>query len=124
MASFFADSYAIIEILKGNERFLPYMTGHLVTTEFNICEVAFAVCRDYPEKTRQVMARVRKMVALMPTTDEDYCEGAAMRRKTTRTGKKLSTIDCVGYAVSCRQKIPFLTGDREFEDLDNVEFAR
>jgi hypothetical protein len=53
MASFFADSYAIIEILKGNERYLPYMTGHLVTTEFNICEVAFAVCRDYPEKTRQ-----------------------------------------------------------------------
>lgn len=124
MSSFFADSYAIIEILKGNERYLPYMTGHLVTTEFNFCEVAFAVCRDYPEKTRQVMARVRKMVALAPTTDEDYCEGAAMRRKTTGAGKKLSTIDCVGYAVSRRQKIPFLTGDREFEDIENVEFVR
>ncbi|MFA6364304.1 hypothetical protein [Methanoregula sp.] len=60
MASFFADSYAIVEILKGNERYLPYMAGHLVTTEFNLCEVAFAVCRDYPEKTRHVMARVFK----------------------------------------------------------------
>lgn len=124
MASFFADSYAIIEILKGNERYLPYMAGHLVTTEFNICEVAFAVCRDYPDKTRQVMGRVRKMVTLVPTTDEDYCEGAAMRRKTTSAGKKLSTIDCVGYAVSRRQKIPFLTGDREFEDIEKVEFVR
>ena len=124
MASFFADSYALIEILKGNERYIPYINGNLVTTEFNICEVTFAVCRDYPDKTRQVMARVRKMVTLLSTTDGDYCEGAAMRRKTTGAGKKLSTIDCVGYAVSRRQEIPVLTGDREFEDIEDVEFVR
>ena len=35
-----------------------YQAGQLITTEFNICEVAFAVCRDYPDRTRQVMARV------------------------------------------------------------------
>jgi hypothetical protein len=56
---------------------------------FNICEVAFAVCRDYPDKTRNVMAHVRKIVTLMPTTDEDYCSGAVMRTTTTREGKKL-----------------------------------
>ena len=50
MASFFADSYAIIEILKGNENYRHYQAGQLITTEFNICEVAFAVCRDYPEQ--------------------------------------------------------------------------
>jgi predicted nucleic acid-binding protein len=124
MASFFADSYAIIEILKGNENYRNYQTGHLVTTEFNICEVAFAVCRDYPDRARQVMARVRKMVTLVSTTDEDYCLGSTMRRETTGAGKKLSTIDCVGYAVSRRQKIPFLTGDREFKDIKYVEFVR
>jgi len=124
MASFFADSYALIEILKGNENYLCYLTGKLVTTEFNICEVAFAVCRDYPEKARPVMARIRKIITLVSTTDGDYCEGSAMRRKTNNAGKKLSTIDCVGYAVSQRQKIPFLTGDHEFEDIDNVEFVR
>jgi PIN domain nuclease of toxin-antitoxin system len=84
----------------------------------------FAVCRDCPDKARQVMARIRKMVTLVLTTDEDYCEGAAMRRKTTSAGKKLSTIDCAGYAVSRRQKIPFLTGDREFEDIKEVAFVR
>ena len=70
MASFFADSYAIIELLKGNENYRDYLTGYLVTTEFNICEVTFAVCRDYPDKTRHVMARVRKMVTILATTDE------------------------------------------------------
>jgi len=47
-----------------------------------------------------------------------------MRRRTTGAKKKLSTIDCVGYAVSRRQKIPFLTGDHEFEDIKDVEFVR
>lgn len=89
MASFFADSYAIIEILKGNENYRPYQAVSLVATEFNICEVAFAVCRDYPDKTLKVMALVRKMVVLKQTTDEDYCSGAAMRRTTTSAGKKL-----------------------------------
>ena len=89
MASFFADSYAIIEILKGNEHYREYPAGHLIATEFNICEVAFAVCRDYPDKTHRVMVLVRKMVSLETTTDEDYCEAAAMRRTTTIAGKKL-----------------------------------
>jgi predicted nucleic acid-binding protein len=124
MAPFFADSYAIIEILKGNEHYRKYQTDHLIATEFNICEVAFAVCRDYPDKTHSVMALVRKMVSLEPATDEDYCSAAAMRRTTTSTGKKFSTIDCVGYSVARRLEIPFLTGDREFEDIDNVVFVR
>ena len=108
---------------KGNENYRPYQAVSLVAMEFNICEVAFAVCRDYPDKTHKVMALVRKMVVLEQTTDEDYCSGAAMRR-TTRAGKKLSTIDCVGYSVAHRLRIPFLTGDREFEDIDDVEFVR
>lgn len=124
MTSFFADSYAIIEILKGNENYRPYQAATLVATEFNICEVAFAVCRDYPDKTHMIMERVRKMVVLKQTTDEDYCSGAAMRRVTTSAGRKLSTIDCVGYSVARRFQIPFLTGDREFEDIDDVEYVR
>jgi len=124
MVSFFADSYAIIEILKGNEQYHPYTAAQLVTTEFNICEVAFAVCRDYPDRTRTVMDHVRKIVTLIPTTDEDYCSGAIMRITTTRKGMKLSTIDCVGYAVSRRLDLPFLTGDREFEKIECVEFIR
>lgn len=124
MPSFFADSYAIIEILKGNGNYRPYQEVTLVATEFNICEVAFAVCRDYPHKTHTVMKQVRKMIILKPTTDEDYCCGAAMRRATTSAGRKLSTIDCVGYSVARRLQIPFLTGDREFEEIDDVEFVR
>jgi len=124
MVSFFADSYAIIEILKGNEHYRRYLAATQVTTEFNICEVAFAVCRDYPEKARDIMEQVRTIITLIPTTDEDYCSAAGLRRTTTGEGKKLSTIDCVGYSVARRLAIPFLTGDREFQDIKGVEFVQ
>ena len=37
---------------------------------------------------------------------------------------KRSMTDCIGYAVSLRLKIKFMTGDKEFEYLENVEFIR
>jgi hypothetical protein len=124
MSTFFADSYAIIEMLKGNENYLLFQNERLITTEFNICEVGFAVCREFPADATRVLKMVRKMVTLHATRDEDYCSGAAWRKEASGQGKKLSTIDCVGYSVANRLNIPFLTGDREFADMDNVQFVR
>ena len=124
MSSFFADSYALIEMLKGNENYRSYQSEQLIATEFNICEVGFAVCREYPADAPRVLRTVRKMVAIQETLNEDYCAGAVRRKEASGQGKKLSTIDCVGYSVANRLNIPFLTGDREFADMDNVCFVR
>jgi PIN domain nuclease of toxin-antitoxin system len=82
------------------------------------------VCRNYPENAPQILKTVRKMVTLTATIKKDYCSGAARRKEASGLGKKLSTIDCVGYSVANRLKIPFLTGDREFADMSNVQFVR
>ena len=124
MSSFFADSYALIEMLKGNENYRSFQSEQLITTEFNICEVGFAVCREYPANATRVLKAVRKMVVIHETRDEDYFSGAARRKEASGKGKKLSTIDCVGYSVANRLNIHFLTGDREFADMDNVQFVR
>lgn len=124
MPSFFADSYAIIEMLKGNRNDEPYRANRLVTTEFNICEVGFALCREYPADAARILRSVRSRVTIQKTLDTDYCSGAATRKQASGEGKKLSTIDCVGYSVANRLRIPFLTGDREFAGMDNVQFVR
>jgi hypothetical protein len=124
MPSYFADSYALIEMLKGNKNYRSFQSERLITTEFNICEVGFAVCRDYPANAPQVLKTVRKMVTLQATRDEDYCSGAARRKQESGKGKKLSTIDCIGYSVANWLSIQFLTGDREFADMENVQFVR
>ena len=87
MPSYFADSYALIEMLKGNENYRPFQSERLITTEFNICEVGFAICRDYPAIAPKILQTVRKMVILQPTRDEDYCSGAARRKQASGEGK-------------------------------------
>ena len=43
----YADTYALIEILRGNPNYKPYKT--LITSEFNLLELAYALTRDYNE---------------------------------------------------------------------------
>ncbi len=112
MATFFADTYAIIEILKGSFPYRPYRDAVMVTTEFNLCESAYAIYRDYPD------------MRLYHPGDRDYLNAARMRRKYTREGRKFSLIDCVGYSVAESLEMPFLTGDREFEGLQGVEYVK
>jgi predicted nucleic acid-binding protein len=124
MATFFADTYAIIEFLKGSPDYLPYKDAVLVTTEFNLCEFAYAAFRDYPDTAQEICSQVRHGMRLYHPGDRDYLRAARMRRVHARQGRKFSLIDCVGYSVAESLTIPFLTGDREFEDLPGVEFVK
>ena len=36
----------------------------------------------------------------------------------------VSITDCVSYIIAKKLGINFLTGDREFEDIENVEFIK
>jgi len=36
----------------------------------------------------------------------------------------MSMADCISYIQSKEVGVKFLTGDKEFEDLDNVEFVK
>ena len=38
--------------------------------------------------------------------------------------KKMSYMDCMGYVLSQNLNIKFLTGDKQFEGLDGVEFVK
>ena len=38
--------------------------------------------------------------------------------------KKLSIPDAVGYTIAKKHGVKFLTGDRDFENMENVEFVR
>ena len=45
-----------------------------------------------------------------------------MDLKTTH--RKLSIPDAIGYTVARRLNIKFLTGDKDFEGMENVEFVK
>jgi predicted nucleic acid-binding protein len=124
MPTFFADTYAIIEILKGSAHYRPYKDAVLVTTEFNLAEFAYAVARDYPDAATEICSQVRHSMRLYHPGDRDYLRAAHIRRQSAAGGKKFSLIDCVGYSVAESLYLPFLTGDQEFNGMSGVEFVK
>lgn len=71
MPTFFADTYAIIELLKGSPRYRPYKDAVLITTEFNLAEFAWAVTRDYPDAAQDICSQVRHGMRLYHPGDRD-----------------------------------------------------
>jgi len=47
-----------------------------------------------------------------------------LRKKLKGKGLNISYADAVGYSLALEMGIKFLTGDKEFRDLDNVEYVR
>ena len=48
----------------------------------------------------------------------------AMIFRVQHKKKNLSPADCIGYTMAVKLNLKFLTGDRQFENMDNVEFVR
>ena len=39
-------------------------------------------------------------------------------------GKNLSYVDCISYSLARERKLIFVTGDKDFENIENVEFVK
>ena len=125
MARLFADTYALIELLKGNPNYENYSQADLVSTEFNILELTYALFRDFGrDEAAKVVKLIRDKIKILPTEDSDYLDASEFRKSANKTGKKLSLIDALGYSSSKKLGIKFLTGDREFIEMENVEYIK
>ena len=125
MARYYADTYALVEILKGNPAYERYAGEELITSEFNMLELAYALTRDYgEEKAIEILRTVRAFIAIVQPRDEDYARASTLRLELKRQGRNLSLIDALGYVLAKRLNTRFLTGDSEFKGLDGVEYVR
>jgi predicted nucleic acid-binding protein len=125
MARLFADTYALIELLKGNPNYENYSQADLVSTEFNILELTYALFRDFGrDEATKVVKLIRYKIKILSTEDSDYLDASEFRKSANKTGKKLSLIDALGYSCSKKLGIKFLTGDREFIEMENVEYIK
>ena len=117
----FFDSYAIIEIVKENKNYLRYIDEEATITIFNLVEIYYSVLGDYPtEKADVVFDNYKDAVVV---ADDDILKDAIKFRKQNKK-KNLSYADCIGYIYALRNDMKFLTGDKEFENIDNVEFVK
>ncbi len=115
----FFDTYAFFEILKKNPNYSGLLQKFsLITTKLNLMEFYYGLLKNYSE----VADYVYDYLAQYTIDVEDDAIKDAMKLKLKN--KDLSYVDCVGYAVAMRRNVKFLTGDKAFKDMDNVEFIQ
>jgi len=118
---FLFDSYALIEIVGGRENYLKYQDAIVLTTELNIFEVYFRMLEDFgEEKADFFLNNYWKYVKEI----EPHIIQNAAKFKLKHKKRNVSMTDCIGYTLADHWCIPFLTGDKEFKDLPNVEFVK
>jgi len=118
--SYFFDSYAIIELIEGNPAYLKYMQSRMATTTLNLIEVHYHLLRKFGDKFAEAffVSLLNATVDYVPVIPKANVMRYSMRRRD------VSTPDCVGYLVAQSAGMKFLTGDKEFENMSNVEFVK
>src|SRR3989344_5868739 len=115
------DTYALIEISKGNLEYEPYLESDFVITNPTMAEFYLVLFREEGEKVADYW--FKKL--------ETYCSPAnreilieAVKFKHEKRKQNISFFDAVGYIFSVKNNYKFVTGDKEFEKLPNVEFKK
>jgi predicted nucleic acid-binding protein len=119
--SYFLDTYAMIEIAKGNKKFEPYLDHDLHTSLYNLYEFYTILLRDFNETIAQEFFYQFKR-HIVPIKDDHIFKASKFMLENSK--KRLSYADCIGYIIARENGIKFLTGDKEFENLDNIEFVK
>lgn len=117
---FFFDSYAFFEIIEGNKNYEKYLHVNIVTTKLNLFELYYGLLREVNEKT--ALTALEKYLPFAVDFDKDTIEHAAKLRLMYKK-RDISMTDCIGYIMARKLRIKFLTGDKQFEIMPNVEFV-
>ncbi len=118
--TFVYDTYALIEILNKNKNYEKYTKATIIINNFIFAEFCYKLLRegvkhaeDYIEEVAPAIASVNKRTII-----------EAMYFRAKNKNKKFSMADCISYFMAKNLGIKFLTGDKEFEGLENVEFVK
>jgi predicted nucleic acid-binding protein len=118
-AKFFFDTYAIIEMIKSNQNYMKYRMMPVLTSIMNYGEFYYWTLKHNENPGRLLATLKRTMLVI---EEGDMNEAVEFRFKNKH--RKLSYVDCIGYAMAKRRELIFLTGDNQFRDLPNVEFVK
>lgn len=120
MVNYFFDSYAIIELIKGNPQYVKYSQEIVVTSIFHLIEVYWSILNNFDKhKAEENYTKFRDCVVDI----DDLTLKEAIQFRKEHKQQDLSYADCIGYIYAKKNKLLFLTGDKEFKHLPHVAFT-
>lgn len=122
---YFYDSYAIIAYLSDNPDYRVYFEEYSgVLTKLNLIEVCYRTMELHGQEAAEDV--VKSLANYIIDFNQSDIVGSMKLRLTLKKegGRNISYADALGYYLALKNKLKFLTGDKEFEELDNVEFVK
>jgi predicted nucleic acid-binding protein len=114
------DTYAIIEILRGGDAYSAFKDNEIIINNFIFAELCYNLFREKEPKAKEFIDEYSKYIqSVKPEWIEE-----AMRFRLKWKDRRVSITDCIGYIMAKKLGIKFLTGDKEFEGMENVEFVK
>ena len=118
---YFFDTYAIIEVTKGNEPYKKFKDLRIITSVLNVGEMYQITLRKNGKDEADEWYK-NSNYELLEISSDIMIEAIYFRFINKRTN--ISLVDAVGYILSHKHNLKFLTGDNQFRDLPNVEFVK
>src|SRR3989338_3487260 len=117
----FLDTYALIEIYLGNEKFSGYLNEEFIVNDLTLAEYYGILLREYGENEAELWLK-KLQIYSKKVSIEILIEAVKFRYEHKK--QNISFFDAVGYIFSIKNGYYFVTGDKEFENLPNVEFKK
>lgn len=118
---FFFDTYALVELYEGNLNYAKFEDVKIVTSDFNLYETYYILRKKNPQ--RNIDDYFNQLKKFSIRTKYEWIKKAVDFRLKNKS-KKLSYVDCLGYVMAKEMKSKFLTGDNQFQNMENVEFVK
>lgn len=117
---FLYDTYALIEILDKNPNYEQYADEDIIINDLIFAEVCYQLIKDKERNSEEYLREIEPAIVKLATS----IIKKAMEFRYENKKKKLSMTDCISYFQAKELGIKFLTGDKEFEGLKDVEFVK
>ncbi|MEK6859386.1 MAG: PIN domain-containing protein [Nanoarchaeota archaeon] len=115
------DTYALMEIMNENSKFAHYLNSNFVIADITLAEFYGVILREHGEEKADFW--LKKL--------ENYAEQVSLsilievvKFRHENKEKNLSWVDAIGYIFAKQNNHLFVTGDKEFESLEGVEFVK
>ncbi len=124
MISYFYDTYALIEYIDENPKYRKFFQENKgITTRLNLMELYYAMLKDIGKEKAEIAFDSLSPIAV-EIKDESIKEAMKLRLEFKNKKLNISYVDAIGYQLSLENNIKFLTGDKEFKKIKNVEFVK
>lgn len=115
------DTYALVEIKKGNPKFAHIMNKAFVIPDPVIAEFYILLMKEDGEEEARFWYKKLSFYC-RPVNADLFIKSLKFREANKK--QNISIFDAVGYIFAMENNLKFLTGDKAFEHKEGVEFIK